>query len=45
MSSAANKSTGKSGKHWNLSLDSWAVAMALLVALLVRAGILKHIPW
>jgi hypothetical protein len=30
---------------WRLSLDSWAVIVALLAALLVRAGALKHIPW
>lgn len=28
-----------------LSLDTWAVAGALAAALLVRAGVLKHIPW
>ncbi len=27
------------------SLDVWAVAAALTLALLVRIGILKHIPW
>ena len=27
------------------SLDTWAVATALAAALLVRAGVLKHIPW
>lgn len=30
---------------WHLSLDSWAVVVALLAALLVRAGVFKHIPW
>jgi len=28
-----------------LSLDGWAVALALAAALLVRLGVLKHIPW
>lgn len=28
-----------------LSLDSWAVGLALFAALLVRTGVLKHIPW
>ena len=28
-----------------LSLDSWAVALALAFALLVWAGWIKHIPW
>ncbi len=32
-------------KPWRLSLDSWAVLIALFAALLVRAGVLKHIPW
>jgi len=27
------------------SLDSWAVLCALLAALLIRVGVLKHIPW
>jgi len=29
----------------SLSLDAWAVAIALGLAALVRAGVLKHIPW
>jgi hypothetical protein len=28
-----------------ISLDTWAVLLALATALLVRAGILKTIPW
>lgn len=28
-----------------ISLDSWAVLVALLAALLVRTGVFKHIPW
>ena len=38
----------KSRSRWvrlRLSLDTWAVASALAAALLVRAGVLKHIPW
>jgi hypothetical protein len=31
--------------RWKLSLDSWAVLFALLAALLIRVGILKHVPW
>jgi len=27
------------------SLDSWAVVLALVAALLVRTGILKTVPW
>ena len=32
-------------KRWSLSLDTWAVIVALLAALLVRAGLFKHVPW
>ncbi|MGC1483231.1 MAG: hypothetical protein WA789_05515 [Candidatus Acidiferrum sp.] len=32
-------------KPWQLSLDGWAVVVALLAALLVRIGAFKHIPW
>jgi hypothetical protein len=28
-----------------LSLDGWAVLLAFLAALLVRAGIFRHVPW
>jgi hypothetical protein len=28
-----------------LSLDEWAVAIALLLAALVRLGVLKHVGW
>jgi len=28
-----------------ISLDTWAVLIALLVAVLVRAGVLKSVPW
>jgi hypothetical protein len=31
-------------KKW-LSIDTWAVVLALAAALLIRAGILTHIPW
>lgn len=39
------KKTAEGKKTWRLSLDSWAVVLALLAALLVRAGVVKHIPW
>lgn len=32
-------------KNWLLSLDSWAVVAAFAAALLIRAGVFKHIPW
>jgi hypothetical protein len=28
-----------------LSIDTWAVVLALAAALLIRAGILTHVPW
>lgn len=31
--------------RWRLSLDAWAVVVALLAALLVRFGVFKHVPW
>jgi hypothetical protein len=31
-------------KEW-FSIDTWAVLVALAAALLIRAGILSHIPW
>jgi len=33
------------GRRFRISLDTWAVAIALVAALLVRAGLLKHVPW
>jgi hypothetical protein len=36
---------GKSGSRWKLSLDTWAVLVAFLLALLVRTGVFKHVPW
>ena len=33
------------GGRFRISLDTWAVAIALATALLVRAGLLKHVPW
>lgn len=33
----------KSG--WRLSLDWWAVLLALVLALLVRVGVLQHVGW
>jgi hypothetical protein len=34
-----------SASNRRLSLDSWAVLLALLAALLVRIGIIKTVPW
>jgi hypothetical protein len=32
-------------KKKGISLDTWAVLVAFLAALLVRVGVFKHIPW
>jgi len=42
---SAKVEAGKTGRRWKLSLDTWAVLVAFLLALLVRAGVFKHIPW
>ncbi|HXJ03772.1 MAG TPA: hypothetical protein VNH65_01650 [Candidatus Acidoferrum sp.] len=42
---AVQKNVLEVKKPWRLSLDSWAVVIALVAALLVRAGVFKHIPW
>ena len=34
-----------SKKRLSLSLDGWAVAIALALAALVRFGVLKHVTW
>lgn len=34
-----------SRSKFHLSLDSWAVIIALLAALLVRSGVFKNVPW
>ena len=40
---AKQTNTGRKGAR--LSLDGWAVAIALLLAGLVRLGVLKHVAW
>ena len=32
-------------RAYKISLDTWAVSLALLLAVLVRFGAVKHIPW
>jgi hypothetical protein len=34
-----------SSKRISLSLDAWAVIIALILALAVRLDILKNVPW
>jgi hypothetical protein len=38
-------SPSHSSSKFRISVDSWAVVLALLAALLVRAGVLKAVPW
>jgi len=45
VSDSNEKKSSTIWKHFRMSLDTWAVASALVAALLVRAGVLKHIPW
>jgi hypothetical protein len=40
----ANEVSG-SRKRFKLSLDTWAVILALVLALLVRVGVFQKIPW
>ena len=40
----ANQVTQEKTKR-SLSLDGWAVAIALLLAALVKLGALKHVGW
>jgi hypothetical protein len=42
--SVDTKAVGSS-KWWLLSIDSWAVLAAFVAALLIRAGVFKHVPW
>jgi hypothetical protein len=39
--------TGKVGAGIGprISLDSWAVVFSLVAALLIKLGVLKHVPW
>jgi hypothetical protein len=44
-SSKAERNTQEAQTRWSLSLDSWAVLLAVGLAILVRLGVFKHIPW
>ena len=39
--------TGSVGekKRPRVSLDTWAVVFSLVAALLIKFGILRHVPW
>ena len=40
-----SKETQGGGSTFSLSLDSWAVILAFALALVVRFGWLKNVPW
>lgn len=44
MANQANQVSQERSKK-SLSLDGWAVAIALLLAALVKLGALKHVGW
>jgi len=35
----------RTDKRVRISLDAWAVAVALGLAALIWSGVIKHIPW
>lgn len=45
MSNQGERERSKKAFGFRLSLDGWAVTLALLLALLVRLGVIKTIPW
>jgi hypothetical protein len=48
MSANANKTGAEleaPAKRPRISLDTWAVIFALVAGVLIRAGVIKHIPW
>jgi len=42
---SAEVEAGRTESRWKLSLDTWAVLVAFLLALLVRVGVFTHVPW
>lgn len=46
MSQASESGSGVQNQvWWHVSVDGWAVALALGLALLVWIGAIKHVPW
>ena len=37
--------TSAERKHPAIALDTWAVAVALVLALLIRLGLIHRVPW
>jgi hypothetical protein len=42
---AANSHKPSPAKRWRLTVDGWAVTIALVLALLVRLGLIHRVPW
>ena len=45
MANEAVRETAVKKSGWGLSLDWWAVLLAVVLALLVRVGVLQHVGW
>jgi hypothetical protein len=46
MARAGESASGVQNKvWWHFTVDGWAVALALVLALLVWIGAIKHVPW
>jgi len=46
MTQVSKSESGVQNKvWWHVSVDGWAVALALGLALLVWIGAIKHVPW
>jgi len=44
-SDATIEKTSEKSSSTKFSWDTWAVLTAVLAALLIRFGVVKHIPW
>jgi hypothetical protein len=42
---STNSASVNARKSGLLSIDGWAVVVALLAALLIRAGVVTRVPW
>jgi hypothetical protein len=45
MSTPTPQNSTPTNKPYSLSLDTWAVIVALVLALVVRFDVLKNVPW
>lgn len=41
----SDQASSRNSKSFTLALDTWAVILALVLALAVRVDLLKKIPW